>query len=453
MTEEFRGLYGIVTTSLGQPNLPAVYVPHPIVSVPNPVMRERAEPVMSAIVEIATEARHGGAGARPSAGGTEARHGGAGARPSAGGFGGPFEAPQEMTERLTVEDDLQAIFDRFTSEGWTDGLPIVPPTPERVAQMLAYCDLEPSASLGPMPPRWAHATIAKLAVNSVMAGCRPEYFPVIVTAVKAILEKRFNLYGIQGTTNPATPVLIVNGPIAREIGINARGNLFGPGFQANATIGRAIRLIMTTIGGGVPQQADKSTLGNPAKYTCCFAENEADSPWAPLHVERGFEAATSTVTAFGGAAPANIIEKSKTAGEMLATIARAMAVPGSNNMFMSQEMLLVLGPEHASIAARQSFDKARVRQTLFEHARIPFEQMGQGNADVLAVWRSNCIEEADGRRTLRIAEKPEDIVIVVAGGAGNHSASIPGWYSRSVTLPITRADGAPVRSVAELTKR
>jgi hypothetical protein len=210
---------------------------------------------------------------------------------------------------------------------------------------------------------------------------------------------------------------------------------------------------MTTIGGGVPQQADKSTLGSPAKYTCCFAENEADSPWAPLHVERGFAAETSTVTAFGGAAPANIIEKSKTAGPMLQTIARAMAVSGSNNMFMSQEALLVLGPEHASIAARQGYDKERVRRTLFAEARIPFEQIGQDNADVLAVWRGPCIEEAGGRRTLRITEKPEDLVIVVAGGAGNHSASIPGWYSRSVTLPITRADGAPVRSVAELRKR
>jgi hypothetical protein len=406
-------------------------------------MRARAEPVMAAIVEIATDR-----GTR----GVEARHGSAGARPSVGGLGGPFEAPHELV-RITVENDPEAIFERFASQGWTDGLPIVPPTEERVARMLAYCDLDPSCSLGPMPPRWGATTIALLAVNAVMAGCKPEYFPVIVTAVKAILCKQFNLYGIQGTTNPASPVLVVNGPIAREIGVNARGNLFGPGFQANATIGRAIRLIMTTIGGGVPQQADKSTLGNPAKYTCCFAENEADSPWEPLHVERGFAAATSTVTAFGGAAPANIIEKSKTAREMLETIARAMAVSGSNNMFMSQEALLVLGPEHAAIAARQGFDKERARQTLFEHARIPFEHIGQSNADVLAVWRSNCIEEADGRRRLRIVEKPEDILIVVAGGAGNHSASIPGWYSRSVTLPITRADGAPIRSVAEVKTR
>ena len=213
----------------------------------------------------------------------------------------------EALERITVADDPDAIFERFTREGWTDGLPIVPPTEERVARMLAGTDFDPSCSLGPMPPSWGEATIAKLAVNAVMAGCTPEYFPVIVTAVRAMLAKPFNLYGIQGTTNPATPVLIVNGPITREIGINARGNLFGPGFRANATIGRAIRLIMTTIGGGVPQQADKAMLGNPAKYTCCFAENEAQSPWPPLHVERGFAPGTSTVTVFGGAAPANII--------------------------------------------------------------------------------------------------------------------------------------------------
>src|SRR5437867_1525897 len=398
-------------------------------------MRGRAEPVMAAIVEIATE--------------TGAYANGAIGLHTAAGASQPAAAAA-IVERVTVADDPEAIFERFASEGWTDGLPIVPPPEERVAQMLAFSDLDPSFSLGPMAPRWGEATIATLAVNAVMAGCKPEYFPVIVTAVKAILSKHFNLYGIQGTTNPATPVLIVNGPVAREIGVNARGNLFGPGFRANATIGRAIRLIMTTIGGGVPQQADKSTLGNPAKYTCCFAENDADSPWAPLHVERGFEAETSTVTAFGGAAPANIIEKSKAANEMLETIARAVAVSGSNNMFMSQEALIVLGPEHASLAAKQGFDKQRVRLALFEHARIPFEQIGQSNADVLSVWRGNCIEERDGRRSLRIVEKPDDIIVVVAGGAGNHSASIPGWYSRSVTLPLLRADGAPLRSVAEL---
>ena len=413
------------TTSLGQPLLPAVYIQHPIVSVPNVEMEGRAEHAMAAIAGLAIAGRETEAGPRT-------------------------EAVAAVVDRITVADDPEAIFELFTREGWTDGLPIVPPTAARVAEMLASTDLEAGASLGPMAPRWGEATITKIAVNAVMAGCKPEYFPVVVTAVKAILARPFNLYGVQGTTNPASPVLIVNGPIARELDINARGNLFGPGFRANATIGRAIRLVMTTIGGGVPQQADKSTLGNPAKYTCCFAEHEAASPWAPLHVERGFDAATSTVTAFGGAAPANIIEKSKTAVEMLETIARAMAVSGSNNMFMSHEALLVLGPEHAAIAARQGFDKARVRRTLFEQARIPFEHIGGSNADVLRVWRSPCIDEADGRRTLRIVEKPEDILVVVAGGAGNHSASIPGWYSRSVTMPITRADGRPIRSVAEL---
>jgi len=390
---------------------------------------------MAAMVAVATE--------------TATRGNGAPGRETAAGSS-RLTTAAEVVERITVADDLEAIFERFASEGWTDGLPIVPPTAARVTQMLAGSDRDPSVSLGPMPPRWGEATIAKLAVNAVMAGCKPAYFPVIVTAVKAILAKPFNLYGIQGTTNPASPVLIVNGPVAREIEVNARGNLFGPGFRANATIGRAIRLIMTTIGGGVPQHADKSTLGNPGKYTCCFAEHEAGSPWPPLHVERGFAATTSTVTAFGGAAPANIIEKSKTAGEMLQTIARAMAVSGSNNMFMSQEAMLVLGPEHAAIAAREGFDRARVRRALFEWARIPFEQIGQSNADVLSVWRVPCIDAAAGRRTLRIVEKPEDIVIVVAGGAGNHSASIPGWYSRSITLPITHADGTPARSVAEL---
>ena len=415
-----------------------MYVPHPIVSVPHPEMRARAEPVLPALKAIATasDSRPNGAG-RHQPGRTAA--------PGA-------NVPANGLERVSVPDDFEAIYERFCDQQWTDGLPIVPPTEERFARMLAYSDLDPSCSLGPMPPRWGQATIAKLAVNAVMAGCKPEYFPVVVTAVRAILDQRFNLYGVQGTTNPASPIVILNGPIARELEVNARGNLFGPGWRANATIGRAIRLIMTTVGGGIPQQADRSTLGNPAKYTCCFAENEADSPWEPLHVERGLAADTSTVTAFGGAAPANIIEKSKTAAEMLRTIAQAMAVPGSNNMFMSQEALVVLGPEHAAIAAREGFDKRRIRETLLEQAIIPFEWIGKSNAEVLAVWRANCTEEQGGRRTLRVVEQPDDILLVVAGGAGNHSASIPGWYSRSVTLPIARADGSPLRSVRELAR-
>ncbi|MBI3966879.1 MAG: hypothetical protein HY329_14700 [Chloroflexi bacterium] len=358
----------------------------------------------------------------------------------------------ELAERISVPDTLEAAYERFYDEGWTDGLPIVPPTEERVQRMLAYSDLDPAHSLGSVPPKWGQATIAKLAINAVMAGCKPEYFPVVVTAVKAVLEQQFNLYGIQGTTNPVTPILVLNGLIARELDVNCRGNLFGPGWRANATIGRALRLIMTTIGGGVPQVGDKSTLGSPAKYTCCFAENEAESPWEPLHVERGFAAETSTVTAFGGAAPTNIIEKSKTAAEMLYTIAQAAAMQGSNNMFMSQEAMIVIGPEHAAIAGRAGLDKRAVRQQLFEHAHISFDRITEGNAEIIRHWRVGCVDEQDGRSTLRMVEKPDDLVVVVAGGAGNHSASIPGWYTRSVTLAIAKADGTPARSVADFAR-
>jgi hypothetical protein len=432
VTEEFRNLYRVVTRSLGQPALQAVWIAHPMISVPHPEMRRRAEPTLAAILEIVTGV-NGHGSAQAGAGVVTAEP----ARPAA-------------AERLLVEDCPEAVIERFEAEGWGDGFPIVPPTAARVARMLAYSDLEPSCVLGVMPPRWSQVTVEKLAINAVMAGCKPEYFPVVVTAVRAILTPRFNLYGVQGTTNPATPVLILNGPIARELGVNDRGNLFGPGFRANATIGRAIRLILTTVGGGVPQQTDRSTLGNPGKFSCCFAENEAASPWAPFQVDLGFAAETSTITAFGGAAPANIIEKSKTAAEMLNTIAQAVAAAGSNNMFMSQQALVVLGPEHAAIAAREGYSKEQVRQALFEQARISFEKISSGNADVLAVWRAPNIEETAGQRVLRIAERPEDILVLVAGGAGNHSASIPGWYSRSVTLPIARADGRPVGSVEEL---
>ena len=429
VTHPFHSLFQVATRSLGQEGLPAVYVAHPIVSVEPAAMRERASNALAEITRAVV-----GDGVRLN--GTTSHQ------------TQPSESPS-VPETLRVSDHLEDILDRFEAEEWTDGLPIVPPTRERVARMLAYCDLEPSASLGLVPPRWSHATVTKLAVNAVMAGCRPEHFPVVLAAVRSMLERQFNLYGVQGTTNPASPIVVASGPIARELGINAGGNLFGPASRASATIGRAIRLILTSIGGGVPQRADKSTLGNPAKYTCCFAENEAACPWPPLQVEQGFGTDTSSVLLFAGAAPTNIIDKSRTVDEMLETIAGVMVSPGSNNLFMSQQILVVLCPDHAAIAAAAGLDRAAVSRELFQRARVDLDQLTSANADVVRSWRRGYIDHADGRQLLRIVERPEDILVVVAGGPGNHSAVIAGWHSRAVAQPVARANGALVRSVNE----
>src|SRR5204863_594663 len=196
-------------------------------------------------------------------------------------------------------DDPAALVAEFSAREWCDGLPIVAPTPERVAAMLGGRD--GSKSLGAMPPLWRQATLEKLAINAVMAGCEPACFPIVATAVEAMLDPAFNLYGVQATTHPVAPLLVVNGPYGRSIGVHGGQGCFGPGFRANATIGRAIRLILLNVGGAWPGRYDMATQGSPAKFSYCIAENEAASPWAPL--EKG-----DTVTVYGGEAPDNVNE-------------------------------------------------------------------------------------------------------------------------------------------------
>src|SRR5215510_10886474 len=214
---------------------------------------------------------------------------------------------------IEVEDSLEAVNDWFCREKLSDGLPIVPPTAERVERMLDGIKRDPQEVIGSIPPKWAPATVEKLAINAVMAGCLPEYLPVIIVAVEAVLEDKFNLYGIQSTTHPCAPLLILNGPIARELGVNARYNAFGQGWRPNATIGRAIRLILLNVGGGVPGVLDRATQGQPSKYSYCIAENEAENPWEPLHVERGYAIDESTVTVSGAEGPHNINDHVSTA--------------------------------------------------------------------------------------------------------------------------------------------
>src|SRR5688572_21397850 len=194
------------------------------------------------------------------------------------------------------EDDFDAVNALVRSRGWSDGLPVVPPTAQRVESMLAYCDRPWDEPVAKVAPRYGEATPLRLAANAVMAGCRPEYFPLLMLAIEAMCDEPFNLYGIQATTHLCAPLVIVNGLIAQELGINGGHNAFGPGVQSNATIGRAIRLALVNIGGAIPTLGDMSTFGAPSKYSYFVAENEAGNPWEPLHVERGFPSEASTVT-------------------------------------------------------------------------------------------------------------------------------------------------------------
>ena len=179
------------------------------------------------------------------------------------------------------------------ARGWTDGLPVVIPTAEKVAAMVAASGRDAAEPVGPIPPRWRRATIEKIAINAVLAGCRPEYFPVVLAAIDALLDNDCQLYGIQTATNTTAPLLIVNGPIAGELDINARGNVYGQGARANATIGRAVQLVLRNIGGDIPGETDMSTHGQAGKFGACIAEAEADSPWSPFHVDAGFAGTTA----------------------------------------------------------------------------------------------------------------------------------------------------------------
>jgi len=331
----------------------------------------------------------------------------------------------------------------YQEKGWTDGLPIVPPTESAVRAFLEAAGRDPREIVGVLPPRQGEATIERIAVNAVMAGCRPEYFPLVLAAVEALADPLFNLDSIQATTHPVAPLIVVNGPIAREIGLNSGGNAFGQGCRANVTIGRAVRLVLMNVGGGLPGVGDRATQGSPAKLAYCVAENEADSPWEPLHVEAGFSPDESTVTAFGCEGPHNIQDHfSNTALGVLLTTAGAMGQAGSNNLLSRGWPLLSLGPEHAATIAQEGYTKAQVKEFLFEHARFPFNRLGK-EYQRQQVEHFGVVDAPD--TMVPIVSAPEDISVIVVGGAGKHSCWHPtfGNGTRPTRRVIPRRKQAP----------
>src|SRR5262245_13867047 len=335
---------------------------------------------------------------------------------------------------LTLDDDPTALLLEFSNRQWCDGLPIIAPTPERVAAMLGGRD--GSRSLGPMPPLWRRATPEKLAVNAVMAGCEPAAFPIVVAAVEAMLDPPFNLYGVQATTHPVAPLLVVNGPYGRKIGLHGGSGCFGPGFRANATIGRAIRLILLNVGGAWPGRYDMATQGSPAKYAYCIAENEEASPWGPL-------CKGDVVTVYGGEGPHNVNDHISTTGAgILANVADTAISLGSNvGWYFSQAQLLVaLGPEHARTIADEGFTRADVQRFVYENARQPLGLMRLGGMYGMHDWPAWMNATTDDAARLPRVPSPEDIFVIVAGGSGKHSAVVPNCtFSRAVSRPI-RAD-------------
>jgi hypothetical protein len=264
-----------------------------------------------------------------------------------------------------------------------------------------------------------------------MAGCLPEYMPVIITAVEAMCDEKFRLGEIQPTTHPVAPLIIVNGPIAKKLGINSKAGAFGPCWRANATIGRAIRLILLNIGGAYPGKLDLSTQGQPAKYTYCIAENEEDSPWEPLHVERGFPAATSTVTVVACENPHNINEHVGINGsEILTSICNAVMNTGTNNvLFQDGTPVIALCPEHAAGIAAIGFSKQDVRNYIYENSKMSLKRFFPRQIETyFPGWDENAL--------VPITKRKEDLIIIVVGGTGKHSSYLPAFLPPSVTRAI-----------------
>lgn len=343
-----------------------------------------------------------------------------------------------VSERLELRD-FEDVQETFLTRSWTDGLPIVPPTELKVREMIAGSGRPASEVLGVVPPRFAEATVENVAVNAVMAGCRPEYMPVLIAGLQAACDPAFRLYSIQATTHPCGVLMIVSGPVVEQLGFNAGFGTFGPGNRANATLGRALRLVLMNVGGALPGRGDQATQGSPAKYSYCIAENEAASPWPPLRTELGFGADESTVTVIAGEAPHNVNDHVCTSGEnILHTVASTMTTIGHNNSGCvgTGDVAVVLGPEHAAQIAGDGFSRADVREFLFRHARNHVGDMRDR-----AMWKMHempdWIDLTDDDAEVPIVGAPEEILVLVAGGAGKHSAFIPTFgLSRSVTRRI-----------------
>jgi len=327
-------------------------------------------------------------------------------------------------------DEPEEMFER----GWTDGLPVIPPTAERVEAMLGGRD--GGESLGPVPPAMGEATLARVAACAVLAGCRPAYFPVVAAAARAVLDPAFNLHGQAVTTQPAGQLVVVNGPVREAIGLNSGMGALGPGFRANLTIGRAVRLLVSLTGGAMPGAMDRATLGHMGKLGFCIAEDEEVSPWEPLHVERGFEPGQSVVTVIGSDAPLSISDhRSRTPEDLAYILAWAAASSWSTNWWpLADPSVFVICPEHVEMFRGAGWTKQRLRQFMFDVVRKPAGQLRRGETTPV-------VHAAAPDALVPKWTSPEAIVLLVAGGeAGRYSAVLgpcTGMGSQIVSREVT----------------
>ena len=337
--------------------------------------------------------------------------------------------------QLRVEDSPSEINDYFYDQGWTDGLPIIPPSENLVLAMLNAGRQSRETVLGRMAPLNGTATVEKVAVNAVMAGCKPEYFPVVLAGVKAVLQPQFNVGSITTTTGGAAPVVIVSGPIVAKLGIHSGAAVFGSGHRANATIGRAIRLTMRNLGGAMVDTMEKSTHAWPGKYTMCFAEHDGRNPWEPLRVDLGYSSEASIVTVAAARGLHTLMEGTQESGKsgmgVLETLVKSMTagacgISGYYYQRWGASYIVVLGPEHAAEIAAAGFGRKEVKQYLYENVRVPVAALRDRGHWGARCWPGD-FEDDNDDFMVPLVTHPDKILLVVAGGDGRHSSWFPAW--------------------------
>lgn len=349
-------------------------------------------------------------------------------------FGDPRLTARSV-ELAAAEDPVEACYER----GWSDGLPVVPPTAARVSAMLDGTQRDPDEILGDVPPDLVPCTVEKVAVNAVLAGCRPEYMPVVIAAVEAALEEAFCMHGLLATTYFSGPMIVVSGPVARRIGMNAGGNALGQGNRANATIGRALQLVIRNVGGGRPGGVDRAALGNPGKYTFCFAEDE-DPAWTSLAAQAGEPASASTVTLFAADGVQGVVDqKARDPESLCRSFAASLRSVGHSKMVQAADAFLVVSPEHARVFHDAGWSKERTRDRLLALLTTDAAELVQG-VDGIAEGLPAAL--ADRGPICKFREGGLTLVRA-GGGAGMFSAIIAGWGAsgRIGSSPVTRRIG------------
>jgi hypothetical protein len=405
VTSDFTRLAITTAKSYGVPDLPRMDVAHPIGGIAGEEVREKARRAIEGLLAQAAVT----------------------SSPSS-------DVTQWSQRVLQVPGASSAVTQLFYKNGWTDGLPFVPPTQDAVTEMLRGTDLRPSHSLGLMAPSNAATTIEKIAINAVMAGCRPTYMPILIAAIEGLLEVDFDLPGVQTSTGAHSPMLLINGPVRGQINVNCSSGALGHGWQANATIGRAIRLVLNNIGGAIIGSTDMTTLGTASNFTYCMGENEEESPWGPFHVEQGFSKEDSAVSVLGAFAPEHVSDHVGIAPEeILAVVADNAAkitrfhVPMMDHI-IPRDTFLVLGPEHAQSIAKAGWSKRDVQQFVFERAVIPYETL---TALRRHIDPTKLVDTPKGKGVPMFA-RPDCLKVIVVGGPGKHSAYINSGHTKRV---------------------